>query len=132
MRSRKTQTAMKRLMLLMLAMVLVSSLVLGAVSMEFTANAAQTSGQVSCNVKFSMPAICCDAGQKVDLTSCGVQFSASSGITTGGITWTYNGKTVTSFTPDAKGVYALTATSGSNTKTVYVVAKNPDENEYLL
>ena len=132
MRSKKTQAAMKRLLHAALAMVLVFSMVLGMIPMELTAQAAATSGTVSCGVKFSKPAICCDAGETVDLTGCGVQFSASAVMTTSGIKWTYNGKTITSFTPDAKGVYELTATSGSNTMKVYVVAKNPDETEYLL
>ena len=91
-----------------------------------------TSGSISCRIKFSKPAICCDAGQVINLTQCGVQFSASSMTVTDGITWTYEGQTVTSFTPPAKGVYALTAAAGGSSKTVYVVAKNPAESEYVL
>lgn len=85
-----------------------------------------------CNVKFSKPAICCDVGDVVDLGKCGVQFSASSAMTTSGITWTYNGSTVYVFTPSERGTYALTAKYGSYSKTIYVVAKDPEETEYVL
>jgi hypothetical protein len=122
---------MKRLISFMLVAVFVLSAVSGAFPLRLTANAA-SGGNVYCNVKFSKPAICCDAGQVVDLTKCGVQFAADATMTTSGITWTHNGATVTSFTPDAKGVYSLTAKCGSNTKTIYVVAKSADENEYVL
>ncbi len=37
-----------------------------------------------------------------------------------------------SFTPTKKGVYELTAKTGSTTKTIYVVAKNPEDTEYVL
>ena len=100
--------------------------------MQISANAPSGNGDVYCNVKFSKPAICCDAGQTVDLTKCGVQFAADATMTTGGITWLYDGEVVESFTPAAKGVYSLTAQCGANTKTIYVVAKNADENEYVL
>lgn len=91
-----------------------------------------TGADVTCYVKFSKPAICCDAGQTIDLGSCGVQFSADTPMVTDGIIWTENGSVITSFTPAEKGVYALSARHGSVQKTVYVVAKNPGEEEYVL
>ena len=42
------------------------------------------------------------------------------------------GVSITSFTPDAKGVYALTAKTGDTTKTIYVIAKNPEDTEYVM
>lgn len=113
---------------MVLALILLVSAVFGLFPTIPAANAAT----VYCNLKFSKPAICCDAGEVIDLTSCGVQFAADGMMTTSGITWTYNGSTVKTFTPSARGVYTLTAKSGSNTKTIYVVAKNPEETEYVL
>ncbi len=89
-------------------------------------------GAVSVNVKYSKPAICCDEGEVIDLSQCGVQFSASSAMTESGISWTYNGSVVRSFTPPAKGVYTLVASKGSSTMNVYVVAKKASETEYVL
>jgi hypothetical protein len=123
---------MKRLISFMLVTVFLLSAVSGAFPLQIVANAASGNGDVYCNVKFSKPAICCDAGQNIDLTKCGVQFSAETPMVTSGVTWTYNGATVTTFTPAAKGVYTLTAKSGANVKTVYVVAKNAGDVEYVL
>ncbi len=53
-------------------------------------------------------------------------------MTTGGISWSYEGTDIQEFTPDAKGVYALTARCGDNAKTIYVVAKDAGEEEYVL
>lgn len=53
-------------------------------------------------------------------------------MTKSGITWKQNGSVLTSFTPSARGVYAVTATSGGKVRTVYIVAKNPEETEYVL
>lgn len=112
----------------LLAAVLLFSLVSGTVPTYSDAS----STQIVCNVKFSKPAICCDVGQTVNLAGCGVQFAADAVMTKSGITWKQNGSVLTSFTPSARGVYALTATSGGNVKTVYIVAKNPEETEYVL
>lgn len=92
----------------------------------------QRAQAVSCSVKYSRPAICCDVGQRVDLTGCGVQFAPDSGMVTRNLRWTYSGKTVTSFTPSARGVYPLTVTASGESRTVYVVAKSPEENQYVL
>ncbi len=87
---------------------------------------------ISCNVSFTKPAICCDVGQTALLAQCGVQFSAALPMVTSDITWKYGNETVTEFTPDAAGVYALTATANGNTATVYVVAKEASADEYVL
>lgn len=84
-------------------------------------------------VGFSSPAICTDAGVAVDLTKISVQFSyGEAPADPVGTVWKDGNTVVTSFTPAAKGVYPLTATAGSKTKTVYVVAKNANETEYVL
>lgn len=87
---------------------------------------------VSCNVSYAKPAICCDAGQTVDLSACGVQFSAETPAVKSGIAWTVNGAAVTEYTPDKAGVYTLTATAGILKQTVYIVAKNAADSEYVL
>ena len=131
MQNRIVKGIMKRAMVLGLAAVLLFSAVFCAVPMTSTAQAA-SGAAVSCNVKFSQPAICCDVDDKVELSKCGVQFSSTSVMTTSGITWTYDGKTVKTFTPSAKGVYTLTATAGNKSMKVYVVAKKAEESEYVL
>ena len=85
------------------------------------------------SVGFSSPAICTDAGKKVDLSKVSVQFAyGENPVAAASITWKDGGNTITSYTPAAKGVYPLTATASGKTKTVYVVAKNANETEYVL
>lgn len=78
------------------------------------------------------PAIPADAGEAIDLSAIGVELDDTTTLDAGDITWTRGDQTITSFTPESKGVYELIATVGENSKTVYVVAKNPDETEYVL
>jgi hypothetical protein len=82
---------LKRLISFALVTFFVLSAVSGVFPLQISANAPSGNGDVYCNVKFSKPAICCDAGQTVDLTKCGVQFAADATMTTGGITWLYDG-----------------------------------------
>ena len=77
------------------------------------------------------PAITADVGEQIDLSQYKVVFDGDTSAT-GGITWKNGDTTVTKFTPSAKGVTALTASAGGKTKTVYVVAKNASEKEYVL
>lgn len=114
MRYRKKTSVLRSISSFILAIILVFSGASGAFSVHSTENAAG----LFCNVRFSKPAICCDVGETISLADCGVQFSADSVMTSGGISWTHNGAAVKTFTPSARGVYALTAKSGSNTKTV--------------
>jgi hypothetical protein len=51
---------------------------------------------------------------------------------TDGISWVYNGKTVKIVKVSRRGTYALTASFGGQSRTVYVVAKDPVETEYVL
>ena len=84
-------------------------------------------------VGFSSPAICTDAGKTVDLTKVSVQFEADANLAApADIVWKDGDKTVTSYTPAEKGVYQLKATAGGKTKTIFVVAKNANETEYVL
>ncbi len=82
-------------------------------------------------VGYSSPAICVNAGEKVDLTKVSVQLEYGADPVSA-LTWKDGESTVTSYTPSAKGVYALTASAGGKTRTVYVVAKNANETEYVL
>ncbi len=82
-------------------------------------------------VGYSSPAICVNAGEKVDLTKVSVQLEYGAAPVSA-LTWKDGESTVTSYTPAAKGVYALTASAGGKTRTVYVVAKNANETEYVL
>lgn len=128
MQNRNKKKILQSIGSLILAAVLLFSAAAGVLPVRTEAS----TSQAFCNVKFSKPAICCDVGQTIDLTGCGVQFAADAVMTTSGITWTQNGAALSTFTPSARGVYALTAKSGANVKTVYVVAKNPEETEYVL
>ena len=84
-------------------------------------------------VGYSSPAICTDAGKTVDLTKVSVQFAyGETPAAPADTVWKDGSNTVTSYTPAAKGVYPLTATAGGKTRTVFVVAKNANETEYVL
>ncbi len=107
-------------------------LLFSAIPNLFQKGSAAGGATVSCDVKFSMPAICCDVGDMIDLTKCGVQFAAQSYMVKSSINWTHNGAAVTSFTPTERGVFSLSARSGSYTRTIYVVAKEPEETQYVL
>ncbi len=112
----------KRIFALVLALLMIIPLIAA-----FTARA-EGAGLA---VGYSSPAICVDAGEKVDLAEVSVQFEHGADPISG-ITWKDGGNTVTSFTPAAKGVYELTATANGKTKKIYVVAKNANESEYVL
>lgn len=100
-------------------------------SLPMTANAADTTtGPMT--LAYTNPAITVDAGTTVDLTKVSVQVDKTTTLKATDITWTKDGATVTTFTPDKKGVTKLVAKAGSTTKNVYVVAKNADEDEYVL
>ena len=122
----------KRFSKSILSLALVFLFVFSAASGIFPTDSVAKAANVFCNVKFSKPAICCDVGETIDLTKCGVQFTVDTPVVTSGITWTNNGASVSSFKPTAAGTYTLVAKSGSKTKNVYVVAKNPTDTEYVL
>lgn len=100
-------------------------------SMPMTANASDTTtGPMT--LTYTNPAITVDVGTVIDLTKVSVSVDATTKLDAASITWTKDGDKITSFTPDAKGVTPLVATSGTTKKNVYVVAKNADEDEYVL
>ncbi|MBP5230317.1 MAG: hypothetical protein ILO68_01175, partial [Clostridia bacterium] len=77
------------------------------------------------------PAILADVGEIITLGDYSVEFG-STVADAGAITWKKDGSPVTSICPDKKGVTPLTAQSGSSEKTVYLIAKQPDETDYVL
>lgn len=78
------------------------------------------------------PAITATVGTKITLSNYSVTFDGDTSATTS-VSWkNAAGTAITTFTPSAKGVTKLTATSGSKSKTIYVVAKNASDTEYVL
>ena len=81
------------------------------------------------------PAIPADSGNVIKLSDYHIQFAQSENITAASeITWTSDELEITNnkVTIPSKGVYKLTAKSGTKTKTVYIIAKNVNEAEYVL
>ncbi len=84
-------------------------------------------------IGYSSPAIGTDVGKMVDLRWVSVQFEDQQNcVPAADIVWTHNGQTIKSITPTEKGVTAITATAKGKSKTVYIVAKNANESEYVL
>ena len=85
-------------------------------------------------VYYAAPAIFADRGEQIDLSCYDVMFDAASVTPAELIVWSSSALEISenTVTPAAKGVYALTATAGEQSKTVYVVAKEPTETEYVL
>ncbi len=82
-------------------------------------------------IKNNSPAIPATVGTKITLSNYSVTFDGDTSATSN-VTWKNGSTTITEFTPSAKGVTVLTATSGSKTKNIYVVAKNASDSEYVL
>lgn len=115
---------MKRIFAVALAVLMLIPMILSAVP----ASAAEEIA-----VGYSSPAICTDAGKAVDLSKVKVQFeSGADCVPAAQLTWKDGDKAITSYTPAEKGVYPLTVSGGGKTRTVYVVAKNANESEYVL
>ena len=85
-------------------------------------------------VSYSSPAIPANVGDTIKLTSYSVAFTESAVTAADKITWSSTDITITdnAVKPTAAGVYKLTATAGSATKTVYLVVKNATDTEYVL
>lgn len=84
-------------------------------------------------VSSNSPVIPVDAGEKVSLS----RYTYDDGTTKtpfSDLTWTSDDITITdgSVTPSEKGVYKLTGTDGTLTVSVYVIAKEKDEDEYVI
>ncbi len=83
-------------------------------------------------ITYTNPAITADAGETISLSQISVQLDKDTTTAASSITWSYEGKVITEFTPKSKGVYTLKATTGSQSKDIYVVAKEASETEYVL
>lgn len=86
-------------------------------------------------VSFSKPAIPATVGEKVDPSSYSVQFRRNiEPISADLIEWSSSELELESggFIPETSGVYTLTASAGKYSMTVYLVVKEPDDDEYLL
>lgn len=83
-------------------------------------------------IAWNEPAIPCNAGQNIDLTMIHLGVSATETINASNIKWKNGDSEITSFTPPQAGVYPLTATYGTKSKNVYVVAKNTNDTDYVL
>ncbi|MBR5011616.1 MAG: hypothetical protein IKY12_03580, partial [Clostridia bacterium] len=85
-------------------------------------------------VSYRTPAIFADAGDTIFLSEYNVMFSETTTVAAKDITWISGTATVTNGTVYVanKGVYTLTATSGDLTKTIYIIAKEKSETEYVL
>lgn len=77
------------------------------------------------------PYITAIAGETVDLTRYAVTLNGATAAPES-LVWKNGGQAVTSFTPAGAGVYPLTAESGGASATIYVVAKNESDAEYVL
>lgn len=84
-------------------------------------------------VYYTMPAIPARAGVQVDLSLLGVQFTLGN-TQRGGISWSSDELQISDnkVTASQKGVYTLTATYGGQSKSIYLVAQNRGDNEYVL
>lgn len=108
-------------------------MLLPLLSFAFPAGAADGTAPEISVATWSSPAICCNAGETVNLSLCSVQFAAEGQVISGDkITWTGDKGKITSFSPAKAGVYPLTAASGKLSRKVYVVAKDPKDRDYVL
>lgn len=114
---------MKRFISIVLALAI-------AATMLF-AFAADVHGENVSEIAENNPCITADTGEKINLSSYSVVFNGDTSATAD-VKWTLGGKTVTEYTPAAKGVTKLVASSGSKQKNIYVVAKEASEKEYVL
>ena len=85
-------------------------------------------------VSYSVPAIGANAGDTIFLSLYSVYYNSNAVMSADSITWSSDELTITNGTvcPTEAGTYKLTATSGKNTKDVFVVAKNVTDTEYVL
>ncbi len=112
-----------------LSALLTAALLLGAAAaLPLTGAAASTVTTIT----DTNPVITAEVGDTVVLSLYQVEADNGSILSADNITWTLDGETVSSVHVTEKGVQALTAKAGNVTETVYLVSKNPDEEEYVL
>lgn len=86
-------------------------------------------------VSFSCPVITAEVGQSVSLRDYSVEFTNGSARAAGEITWTSDALSIGadgSVSAATAGVFALTATAGNASRTVYLVTKNASDSEFVL
>lgn len=85
-------------------------------------------------VWFATPAIGADVGEVINLAEYNVQFSQDEIIPNYEIKWSSDELTIidNKVSSDAVGIYKLTAQSGSETKSIYLLVKDAQEEEYVL
>lgn len=85
-------------------------------------------------IYYTTPALPANEGEVVDLSLYDVQLSLDATTDSTRITWSSSDLTVTGkkVTAPSKGVYELKATSGSVSKTIYLIVKAENETEYVL
>ena len=85
-------------------------------------------------VSFSVPAIGANTGDVVMLSLYDVYFTSNNVVSAANIVWSSEDIEIVDncVYPTVAGTYKLTATSGTSTKSVYLIAKNPTDTEYVL
>ncbi len=85
-------------------------------------------------ISYTMPAIGANTGDTVFLSLYSVYFDNKTLVSADKITWSLNKVEIVDKQVcfDTAGVYELTATSGTSTKSVYLIVKNPTDTEYVL
>lgn len=85
-------------------------------------------------ISFSVPAIGANVGDIVTLSLYDVYFTSSKVVSAKDIVWSSEDIEIVNgqICPTKAGAYKLTATSGTSTKSVYLVVKNPTDTEYVL
>lgn len=85
-------------------------------------------------ISFSVPAIGANAGDLIMLSLYDVYFTSSKVVSSENIVWSSEDIEIVNnqICPTEVGTYKLTATSGTSTKSVYLIVKNPTDTEYVL
>lgn len=85
-------------------------------------------------IYYTVPAVFVNAGETVDLTQYSVMFNSSNTTPADKIAWSSGTAAVTKgkVAVTASGVTTVTATAGTQQKTIYIVAKKQADTEYVL
>lgn len=100
-----------------------------AATLPFTGSAAEGDPIV---ISKTNPVITADVGEEIDLSRYDVTADNGTVLKAKDLSWTLDGKAVETVKAGKKGVLTLTASAGSVTERVYLVAKEPEETEYVL
>ena len=82
-------------------------------------------------IPWNEPAIAAEVGSEIDFGNYVIQYlkDAEPQVNSTG---TLDGVAVKTFTPEKPGVTEIIAESGKKSRTIYIVAKNPKDTEYVL